>query len=109
MDVYERVQALERNHTKTESRLAAIEQDEKSVHRRLSKLEDLVESIHTLSEAICEMTAELKNMREDINRLSTRVEALESVPKNRYLSLWKAIITALTGGIVGYILRKVGF
>lgn len=59
MDVHERVQDLERNHTKMEGRLSAIEQDEKSVHRRLPKLEDL-----------------------------------ESVPKNRYLSLWKAIVTA---------------
>ena len=81
----------------THERLAALEQDQKSVHRRLDNLEKLVDSVHI-------MATELKAMRDDLNDITDKVEDIEHKPIKRYETVVTAILTAVCGGVVGYLI-----
>lgn len=80
-------------------RIVATEQSVKSAHKRLDEL-------HELTQSISEMTSELKHMREDMNRLSNEVEEVKNRPMKRYDLIITTAITALTSGIIGYLLNN---
>lgn len=81
----------------THERLATVEQELKSVNRRLNNLEKLVDSVHI-------MATELKAMRDDLNDITDKVEDIEHKPIKRYETIVTAILTAVCGGVVGYLL-----
>jgi tetrahydromethanopterin S-methyltransferase subunit G len=84
-----------------EHRLSILEQSGKSVNRRLDNLEKLVESVHIIA-------TETKAMREDINSIDDRVDAIEHKPQKRLDTIVTAIITAVIGAFVGFIFAKIG-
>ena len=71
-------------------RLTAVEQSLKSLHKRQDHSDELIKSIY-------EMSIEIKNMREDINSVTEKVEQIEQKPAKR----WDAIIAAIIGAIGG--------
>ena len=78
-------------------RITAVEQSLKSVHHRIDNIERLTESVYTLA-------TEVKKMRTDLDRVCSDVDELQSRPLKRIELIANTIVTALTGGIVGYIL-----
>lgn len=60
-----------------EKRLTEIEQRAKSNSHRLDKLEPIVNEIHKMSEAIVEMSNELKHTNASIKKLDEKVDNLE--------------------------------
>ncbi len=73
-------------------RLTATESSVKSLHKRVDKQEDLIENIRS-------MVVEMKNMREDINRIDGKVTEIENKPAKRWESVIAAVIGAFAGGI----------
>lgn len=68
--------------------LAAVESSVKSAHKRLDDMNKLIESIR-------DVIAEVRYLREDVNKLSTDVENV----KNRPTKFWDKLIGALIGAI----------
>ena len=79
-------------------RISALEQDKSSVHRRLDNLEKLVESVHVIA-------TETKAMRGDVNDITKRVDEIEQRPQKRYDTIITAFVTAITGAVIGYLVR----
>lgn len=73
-------------------RLTATESSVKSLHKRVDKQEDLIENIRS-------MVVEMKNMREDINRIDGKVTEIENKPAKRWESVIAAVIGAFAGGL----------
>ena len=71
-------------------RLTAVEQSLKSLHKRQDHSDELIKSIY-------EMSIEIKNMREDLNGITEKVEQIEQKPAKR----WEAIIAAIIGAVGG--------
>ena len=88
-------------------RLTAGEQSIKSAHHRIDNLEKLADSVHNLALATSKVADETKALREDYEEADERIESLESKPKKRYETIVTAIITALCGGVVGYLLSAI--
>lgn len=80
------------NEKEIYERLTATESSVKSLHKRVDKQEDLIENIRS-------MVVEMKNMREDINRIDGKVTEMEQKPAKRWESVIAAIIGAFAGGI----------
>ena len=68
--------------------LAKVENSVKSAHKRLDDMNKLIESIR-------DVIAEVRYLREDVNKLSTDVENV----KNRPTKYWDKLIGALIGAI----------
>ena len=83
---------------KIHERISSLEQDSKSVHRRLDNLESLVESVHILA-------TEMKATREEVDNFGERLDVIERKPIKRYDTLVTAVITALAGGMIGYLIN----
>lgn len=80
----------------------------KSNTKRLNTLEEKVEDIHSLTLAVREMATEMKNMRTDVNKIDARVLAIEDKPSKRMDLIWGYIVSAIIGGLIGYVLLKLG-
>lgn len=101
-------------HTTTEremkdiwERLTAGEASIKSAHKRIDTLEKLAESVNKLAMSTAQIATETKALREDYAKADERIETLESRPIKRYETVITAILTAVCGGVVGYLVSLV--
>ena len=90
---------MDENDVKVRERLTAVESSVKSLHKRVDKQEDLIDNIRS-------MVIEMKNMREDINRIDGKVTEIENKPRKWWDAGISAIIGALAGGIGTFLLTK---
>lgn len=80
-------------------RITAAEQAVKSTQHQIDEMKDLINSIH-------ELASELKHMRTDINKMQADIDTMKAKPTKRYELLVTTVLTALTGGFVGFILSQ---
>lgn len=90
---------MDENDVQVRERLTAVESLVRSLHKRVDKQEDLLENIRS-------MVIEMKNMREDINRLDGKVTDIENKPRKWWDTLIGAMIGAVGGGAVTFIFTK---
>ena len=88
-------------------RLTAGEASMKSAHHRIDGLQEMSKDIKELATATAQIATETKALREDYLKVDKRIETLESKPAKRYETFVTACLTALGGGIVGYLLNFV--
>ncbi len=89
-------------------RIQAIDDRSKSNTHRLDVLEEKVENIHSLTLSVREIASEMKLMREDVNKIDERVNNIENRPAKRLDQIVGYILSALIGGLIGYVLLKLG-
>lgn len=72
---------------------------------KFKEVDNKLEDIHELTYSIKEIATEVKLMREDVNKLDTRVGNIEKEPAQDYKDTKKAIrnqiICAIAGAIIG--------
>lgn len=85
-------------------RLTAGEASIKSAHHRIDSLEKIANSMHEISISTSQTVAEIKALREDFKRADERIDKLEEKPIKRYETFVTACLTAICGGVVGYLL-----
>ena len=78
-------------------RMASVEASVKSAHHRLDRIEHIADSIHSLA-------SEMHEMRSDFANVLERVQTIEQRPARKYDLIVNSIITALCGGLAGYII-----
>lgn len=88
--------------------LKEIEQVTKSNSKRLDNVERKMEDIHDLTCSVKEIALETRLMREDMNKIDKRVNAIEEKPNKRMDQIIGYILSALIGGVIGYVLLKLG-
>jgi uncharacterized coiled-coil DUF342 family protein len=88
-------------------RLTKGEAGIKSAHHRLDGLEKLANSVHEMSISTNQTVTEIKGLREDFKKVDERLEDLEKKPIKRYETVITAILTAICGGVVGYLISLV--
>ena len=98
-----------------EERVTAVEQQFKSNGRRSDKVDQWQEVIHELAASIRVMASEqkhtsdtIKEVKEDVNRLDGKVDALELKPGKRWESIVDKIIWAVAGAIIAFVLARIG-
>ena len=84
-------------------RLTKGEASIKSAHHRIDGLEKLADSVNSLAIATAKIADETKKLREDYNKADEELQELKEKPIKRYETFIIAILTALAGGIVGYL------
>lgn len=77
-----------------------MEDEHRRMSRRLEEVEDITKSISKLANSMEHMATEQKKQGE-------RLEKLEKIPAKRWESMIGTLITALAGGVFGYIINMV--
>lgn len=85
-------------------RLTKGEASIKSAHHRIDSLQEMSNSIKDLAVSTAQIAVETKALREDYANADKRIESLEAKPIKRYDTVITAFITALCGGLAGYLL-----
>lgn len=82
-------------------KMAHIEESVKSAHKRIDGIEKLTQSVY-------ELAASIKTMQTSITNMSDRLKTVEEKPSKRWDLIVTSGITAIIGGLIGYILFKLG-
>ena len=88
-------------------RIEVHELDIESLKYRVNDLEGQSKAIQELAISVNRMAVSMENMLQELNRQGERLEALERVPAETGKLVKTAIITALTGSIVGAVMTAV--
>lgn len=88
-------------------RLTAGESSIKSAHHRIDNLERIADSVNSLAISTNNIATETKALREDFKKADERIEKLEEKPIKRYDTFITSVITAVCGGVVGYVLSLI--
>lgn len=87
-------------------RLVSVEERAKSNTKRIDEHDKKIEDIHDLTYSIKELAIEVKNMREDINKVDSRLNILEEKPVKNWDNLKWLIITRNCNSNSGFFIRK---
>lgn len=91
-----------------EHRLTEVEGRSKSNTHRLDKLEESTEAINKLAVSMERMSMKQDTINANVNKLTTKVEALESEPGNRWKFVVEKAIYLIVAAVVGFVLARVG-
>lgn len=91
-----------------EKRLTAVEERSKSNTKRLDKLEESTEAINRIATSVERLAEKQESVAESVEKLDGKVEALEQKPAKRWDGLWDKAIGAIVGGLVAFLLFKLG-
>lgn len=87
-------------------KLTELESSCKSAHKRLDGVNEDVKKVSEDVKKMNELLAEVKFMREDLNKVTNKLNEIESQPKKRWETLIAAIISACAGGVLGFVIEK---
>ena len=80
------------------------EQRLKTLERDISDLKAVQTEIRTMNETLVTLATELKHTNEHLARHEQKIDAIETQPKARIQQLTTAIVAALAGGLISFVL-----
>lgn len=92
-----------------EKRLTDVENRAKSNTHRLEELERRQDNIDKLASSVEVLAVREKNVEDDVKEIKNDVKLLTSKPAQRWDSMIDKVIMLIVGGIIAYILSKLGF
>ena len=91
-----------------EAKLGAVDDENHRQNERLKKLEDVVEKISEIAASVQLLAQNVATMTKELERQGKRLEAIENEPADKWRKLTWLVITAVAGGIIGWILSRIG-
>ena len=91
-----------------ERRLTQVEQRAKSNTHRLERLEESTEAINRLATSMEVMVSKQEQVAETVEKLDSKVTALEEKPVRRVDSLVDKIIWAVCAAVLAFLLARIG-
>lgn len=89
--------------------LPAYKERMKALDDRINKVEAITEEIRNLTLSVERLTVTLSNVVKQQESQESRLDAIENKDAEMWRTFVKYIITAVTGVVVGFIMRNVGF
>lgn len=90
-----------------EERIAKLEAITEGNSKQIDTINTKVDNITELTIAVKEIAIEVKNMREEMTKLTNRVDQIEKEPGEEYKDLKKNVIKQVITFIVGAILSGI--
>lgn len=95
------------DETEIAVKLEAHEHEIGSLKHRVKGLEEESKILQELAISVNKMAVSMENMSLELNRQGDRIETIENVPAEMNKQVKMAIITALTGGVVGAVITAI--
>lgn len=91
-----------------ERRLTAVEQRSKSNTHRIEKLEESTEAISRLATSMEVMVSKQQQVAETVEKLDSKVSAIEAKPVKRVDGLIDKIVWAICAAVIAWLLSRIG-
>ena len=75
---------------------------------RIKKLETEQSTIHQLAQSVAVMAEQLKTMNASVNKLTSKVDVLESEPAKRWRFVVEKSIYFAVGAVIAYVFAQIG-
>lgn len=95
--------------TNYEHRLTQVEERSKSNEHRISGIEKRQDDLDELVGTVKALAIREENVENDVKEIKTDVKSLTSKTGQKWDTLMNTIITALAGGVVGFMISHLGF
>ncbi len=83
------------------------EQTLKSLTKDITDLRQVQSEIRAMNETLVTLATELKHTNEHLARHERKIEDMENQPRNRLQQIATAVISALCGGIISFVIGLV--
>lgn len=97
--------SIEERLANVESELAAMKANEENDRHRIDHLEKQTEAINNLATSVAVMASKQDTMNSKLTGLEASIKAVEEVPKKRYDTLIGIIVSAVVGGVIGFLIN----
>lgn len=87
--------------------LESHEQRIKSLERDMSDMKQVQAEIRSINETLVTLATELKHTNEHLARHERKIEEIDAVPRQRIQQLVTAIVAALAGCLVSFIIGQI--
>lgn len=91
-----------------EHRLTAVEERSKSNTHRINDLEQKQNDLSDLVGAVSALSEREKKVEDDVKEIKSDVKILTIKPAKRWEDAVKVAISTVIGGVIGYVLFKLG-
>lgn len=91
-----------------EKEIASLMEQNKTIFKRLDEQASLTRSVYELAAELKVMNSELKSMRQDMAELKSDLDEIKKKPGRRIDDITKALVTALAGAVVAFIMLRLG-
>ena len=91
-----------------DARMKAVDDENGRQNHRIDKLEGALEKLNELASSVQVMAQNIATMTQEIKRQSDRLEEIEKEPGEKWRKLTWLIVTAVAGGLAGWILSRLG-
>ncbi len=92
-----------------EKRLTEVESRSKSNTKRIDDMEKRQDNLDDLVSTVKVLADREKRVEDDVKEIKTSVNEIKEKPTKRWDGIVDKIIFTIVGGIVGYLLIKLGF
>lgn len=89
--------------------LPAYKERMKALDDRINKVEAITEEIRRLTVSVERLTVTLSNVVKEQESQENRLDIIEQKDAEMWRTFIKYVITAVTGVVVGFVMRNVGF
>ena len=101
------------NHTETRELLKVCQESTKSAHHRIDGIEQHIKEIETTNKLLHEMNKNIAVLASSheaqgkkIDCIELDIRAMKEKPEKRLEGIIAAVITALIGGVIGYLISQ---
>ncbi len=101
MDLEQRVMELEKGH-------AAAEEQHKTLFRRVANLEEEQKTMHAFAVSLEKLANAVGSTEKKVDGLCKDVEDMKAKPGKRWEALAMDVLKVIVGGVVGFLLVKMG-
>ena len=91
-----------------EKRLTEVEARSKSNAHRLDEVEKRQDNLDALVVSVKELAIKEQNVENDVKEIKTDVKEIKEKPGKRWEGIVDKIIYTIVGGVISYILVKIG-
>lgn len=81
-----------------------MEDEHRRMNHRLESVEEAVKENQSLTVSVGKLATNMEHMAIEQKKQGDRLEKLEKLPADRWEKVINAIMTAIIGGVVGYII-----
>lgn len=82
--------------------ITECEQRAKSNSRRLDDVEKHLDNMNDLIRAVHDVATEVKYMRQDLDKLNSKVEVIENKPAKRWETIATTALTVIVSAVIGF-------
>ena len=91
-----------------DERMKRVDDENDRQNHRLNLLEKNGETLNELVISVKEMAISIQQMAKELEKQGTRLDKIEDEPADKWRRFTWLIVTAVAGGVIGWILSRLG-